>query len=162
MLAILNSPSCNKTISFPRISQRKVTKQIESRSPVRRSIEFPCQPEPVSEPLPTSSGPVLSGIDLLTGKWTLHVLCALREGPVRLGQLHRRFPDSSKKVLTQTLRRLEQYRLLYRQDLSGKVRHVEYHLTPALQVEVDSLLDQLERWGKAYERYIEADPFQRI
>lgn len=89
-----------------------------------------------------------TGVDLLSRRWTVEVLSTLREGPVRLGELHRRFPASSKKVLTETLRRLEEHQLLYRLDLSGRIRHVEYHLIPGMRDEVTRILEALDRWSR--------------
>ena len=43
-------------------------------------------------------------IRLLQGKRKIEILCLLRSGPVRLGQLSRLIPSASKKVLTQNLR----------------------------------------------------------
>lgn len=44
---------------------------------------------------------------LLQGKWRVEILCAMRSGPVRVGQLSRLIPGASKKMLAQNLRRLE-------------------------------------------------------
>ena len=55
---------------------------------------------------------------LLQGKWRIEILCAMRRGPVRLGQLARLIPDASKKMLTQNLRKLEADGIVIRSDLS--------------------------------------------
>jgi len=44
---------------------------------------------------------------VLRGKWTVQILCALLNGPVRLSQLRRLIPAASKKALTANLRSLE-------------------------------------------------------
>lgn len=116
-----------------------------SELPIRRSLH---REHDVEETLPHP----LSSVELLSGRWTLPVLAALRDGPIRLGQLHRRLPTASKKVLTETLRRLEQGNLLIRRDLSGRIRHVEYHLAPAMRCDVCRLLDELDRWTHACTR----------
>ena len=47
-------------------------------------------------------------LDLLSGAWTLDVLCVLhREGPTRFGELRRRLGAVSTKTLTERLRALE-------------------------------------------------------
>ena len=68
-------------------------------------------------------------IELLQGKWTAHVLCALCKRPVRLGELRRALPSASKKSLTASLRSLEAAHVVLRRDLSGPLLHVEYQLT---------------------------------
>lgn len=61
---------------------------------------------------------------LLQGKWRVHVLCAMRGGPVRLGQLSRLLPEASKKVLMTESKQLVSSGLVERGDLSdgGVVR----------------------------------------
>jgi DNA-binding HxlR family transcriptional regulator len=44
---------------------------------------------------------------LLQGKWRIQILCVMRMGPVRFGQLTRFIPSASKKALTANLRELE-------------------------------------------------------
>ena len=43
-------------------------------------------------------------VHLVQGKWKMHILCSIRSGPVRLGQLRRELRTASKKVLTENLR----------------------------------------------------------
>jgi DNA-binding HxlR family transcriptional regulator len=86
-------------------------------------------------------------IGFLQGKRRIEILCAMRTGPVRLGQLARLIPGVSKKVLTENLRKMEGFGLVVRTDLSGLVRHVEYDLTAAIKKETCALLDELEKWA---------------
>lgn len=44
--------------------------------------------------------------ELLKKKWTVQILCAMREQPVRLSELRRLFPLASKEVLLSNLRSL--------------------------------------------------------
>lgn len=90
---------------------------------------------------------------LFHGKWKLQVLWVMRSGPVRLGQLARRIPGASKKVLTQNLRELEAGGVIIRTDLSDVVLHVEYALNPDLHEAVCNLLGQLGDWGDRYIRW---------
>ena len=84
---------------------------------------------------------------LLQGKWKIGILCRLQEGPARLGDLRRLFPQASKKMLTQHLRQMERDGLIVRTDLSGKIPHVEYSLSNSLGQTVVKLIDLLARWG---------------
>jgi DNA-binding HxlR family transcriptional regulator len=85
-------------------------------------------------------------IDLLQGKWTVRILWAMRDHPVRLSELKREIPAASKKALTASLRSLEAHRVILRQDLSSSVLRVEYTLTDAIKPCVGSLLDSLAEW----------------
>jgi DNA-binding HxlR family transcriptional regulator len=75
-------------------------------------------------------------VRLVQRKWKMHILCAIRSRPVRLGQLVRELPTASKKGLTENLRNLENAGLVIRGDLGGSVPHVEYdfkdEMRPAL------------------------------
>jgi len=82
-------------------------------------------------------------VHLVQGKWKINILCAIRAGPVRLGQLRRELRHASKKVLAENLRELEDAGLVLRSDLGGSVRHVEYDFTE------DMILDHLAAFGEA-------------
>lgn len=89
---------------------------------------------------------------LLHGKWRIHILCVLRSGPVRLGQLARMIPKASKKMLTQNLRELEANGIVVRKDLTDTVLHIQYELREDTKDDVCALLDHLAQWGEAYLR----------
>lgn len=69
-------------------------------------------------------------IELLADKWTAVVLSGLSRGPVRHGELAELIGSISRKVLTQTLRRLESHGLVRRQAYAEAPPRVEYELTP--------------------------------
>jgi DNA-binding HxlR family transcriptional regulator len=73
--------------------------------------------------------PCRSLLDLLANKWSTLAVGALEEGPQRFGALQRRLQGVSPKVLTQTLRRLEDYGLIDRTVYPEVPLHVEYALT---------------------------------
>ncbi|MBO3274013.1 winged helix-turn-helix transcriptional regulator [Pseudomonas schmalbachii] len=95
---------------------------------------------------------------VLNGKWTSMVLYALSRGPLRTGQLERTLPGISKKMLTQTLREVENAGLVRREVFNVVPPKVEYSLTELGETFVEPLhalydwaarnsaaLDQLER-----------------
>jgi DNA-binding HxlR family transcriptional regulator len=69
-------------------------------------------------------------LDLLANKWSALAIGALEDGPVRFGELQRRLQGISPKVLTSTLRRLEENGFLHREIYPAVPLHVEYSLTP--------------------------------
>jgi DNA-binding HxlR family transcriptional regulator len=69
-------------------------------------------------------------LDLLANKWSALALGALEDGPRRFGALRDRLEGVSPKVLTQTLRRLEDRGLLTRTVYPEVPLRVEYALTP--------------------------------
>jgi DNA-binding HxlR family transcriptional regulator len=92
----------------------------------------------------------LACVTLLQGKWRVHILCAMRAGPVRLGQLVRLIPNVSRKMLVQNLRKLEGDGIVIRRDLSDVLLHVEYDLAPGLRESICLLLDELSKWSAFY------------
>lgn len=85
--------------------------------------------------------------EILQRKWTIHILCELIKGPVRLSQLRRKIPAASKKALTASLRTLQNGNLICRRDLSSNVLYVEYELSGSaydLTVALVNLLVQFE------------------
>src|ERR1700761_5704417 len=89
-------------------------------------------------------------VELLQRKWTVHILCAMRSGPVRLSNLKHMIPSASKKALTASLRSLQAARVVLRRDLSGSLLHVEYELEDEIREPLVTLLDHLAEWGKLY------------
>ena len=86
-------------------------------------------------------------VRLLQGKWKIHILCAIRSRPVRLGQLVRDLPTASKKVLTENLRDLENAGIVIRRDMGGSVPHVEYDFKDEMRPALHSMLDHLADFG---------------
>jgi DNA-binding HxlR family transcriptional regulator len=81
----------------------------------------------------------------LANKWSLLVIDALDGGPTRNGALLRRVQGISQKMLTETLRELEDLNLLVRRSRNTVPPHVEYELTP-LGRSLRALVCQLDRW----------------
>lgn len=90
-------------------------------------------------------------LQLLQGKWTLEILFAMRDRPVRLSELKRVIPSASKKALTSSLRSLEAGGIVIRRDLTATLLHVEYSLSEGTKTSVIALVDHIIAWGAAYE-----------
>ncbi|MCC2280398.1 helix-turn-helix transcriptional regulator [Streptomyces sp. ET3-23] len=84
-------------------------------------------------------------LGLLANKWSALAIGALEDGPQRFGALQRRLQGISPKVLTQTLRRLEDFGLVDRTVYPAVPLHVEYALT-ALGKSAAVPLNLLRTW----------------
>jgi DNA-binding HxlR family transcriptional regulator len=82
---------------------------------------------------------------LIGGKWSMLLLCILKEGPIRSGELARRAGGISQKMLTQTLRELERHGIVRRHDFGEVPPRVEYSLTP-LGESLSQLVRRIESW----------------
>ncbi|WP_119302941.1 winged helix-turn-helix transcriptional regulator [Dongia deserti] len=102
-------------------------------------------------------------LELISGKWAMLILPALREGSMRNAELLRKIGGISQKVLTETLRDLERNGLVIREDRRTMPLHVDYRLS-ALGRSLSDALIVLDRWAErnfpaldaARERYDQA------
>lgn len=107
--------------------------------------------ESATEPARLATGcPMDRLLRLLTGPWTTYILWVLRSnGPTRFGELKRRVPGISAKMLTERLRMLEEARVVFRHYEPTIPPQVTYGLA-ARGEELRAVLDQLNaiarRW----------------
>ena len=81
------------------------------------------------EPLLDRDCPVRQLINIVGDKWTLPVLYVLKQNTKRYSELQREIPGISKKMLTQTLRRLESDKIIKRTVYAVIPPKTEYNLT---------------------------------
>ncbi|WP_367348949.1 winged helix-turn-helix transcriptional regulator [Sphingobium yanoikuyae] len=89
-------------------------------------------------------------LSLFATKWTsmvLHTLHARHRGACRTGVLQRSLPGISKKMLTQTLRDMQETGLISRHVQSAIPPAVEYRLT-ALGMRFVEPVELLYAWGR--------------
>jgi DNA-binding HxlR family transcriptional regulator len=93
--------------------------------------------------------PVELAVDLVGGTWRPVILSHLKEGVHRYGELRRRMPGISEKMLAQRLRELAGAGLIERVERKAtKPAHVEYHLTDEGR-SLAPVLQALYDWGLA-------------
>nr|WP_204745270.1 helix-turn-helix domain-containing protein [Glycomyces paridis] len=88
-------------------------------------------------------------IDVVGGKWKMHLMWVLAEGPVRFGQIRRKLDGVSEKVLAENLRQLEASGIVHRELYAEVPPRVEYSLTP-LGLSLGEALAPLEVWGERH------------
>lgn len=92
--------------------------------------------------------PVREVLDRVAGKWSILVIVAAAQGPVRFTELERQIDGISRRMLTLTLRNLERDGLLQRTVYPVVPPRVEYELTDIareLHVSLLSLTDWAQR-----------------
>ncbi|NKY36278.1 helix-turn-helix transcriptional regulator [Nocardia speluncae] len=92
-------------------------------------------------------------IDVVGGKWKLHLMWVLGAGPQRFGQIHRALTGVSEKVLTENLRQLQAAEVVHREVYPEVPPRVEYSLT-ALGEELARALRPLEEWGDRHRGHL--------
>ncbi|MDO3649404.1 winged helix-turn-helix transcriptional regulator [Nocardia mangyaensis] len=94
-------------------------------------------------------------IDVVGGKWKLHLMWVLGDGPQRFGQIRRMLDGVSEKVLTENLRQLESSGVVHREIYPEIPPRVEYSLTP-LGDTLRVALEPLEQWGEQHRAELSA------
>ena len=79
-------------------------------------------------------------LDRIADKWSILIVYALVDGPLRHGELRRTIQGISQKMLTQTLRSMESDGLVARDVKEMIPPHVEYSLTPLGRTLMDPLV----------------------
>jgi len=101
-------------------------------------------------PLSSFGCPLDSLLRVLSGPWTIYILCRLhKNGETRFGQLKRQMPGISSKMLTERLRSLEKAEIIDRRHEPTVPPKVTYELTKEGR-ELTTILDQIntlaDRW----------------
>ncbi|MFE1291686.1 winged helix-turn-helix transcriptional regulator [Streptomyces sp. NPDC058751] len=89
---------------------------------------------------------VTAAISVIDGKWKTVLLWLLEAAPHRPGELLRRLPDLSEKVLTQALREMEADGLVHREVHDVRPLKTVYSLTEFGR-ELSEALAPLSDWG---------------
>lgn len=97
------------------------------------------------------------GLDLvrevLYGKWKLHLLYFISEGANRPGQLQKKIPGATRRVLNVQLNQMEKHGLISRKIYAELPPKVEYKLTPLGQT-VLPIITALGQWGDTHQKYL--------
>jgi DNA-binding HxlR family transcriptional regulator len=95
--------------------------------------------------------PVEATLDVIGGKWKVVILFWLKDRTLRFGELRRKIPGVSERVLTQQLRELEGHGIVHREVYSEVPPKVEYSLTDYGRT-LRPIMDLMCQWGKRHMR----------
>lgn len=87
--------------------------------------------------------------NLIGGQWTIAICCILLEGKLRFGELKKRLPRITERMLTLQLRKMEENKLVTRTVYAVVPPKVEYELTP-IALKLNPILIDLQKWGVAH------------
>ena len=93
--------------------------------------------------------PVATTVALIGSKWKLLIIRNLRQRPWRFNELKKDLQGVSQKVLTDSLRSLEEDGVIVRTVYPEVPPRVEYTLTD-LGRSLKPILDAMQSWGEAY------------
>lgn len=94
--------------------------------------------------------PLRLAMDIVGGKWRLSIICLLKDGtPMRYNQIRRGIPGITNVMLSQSLKHLEEYGIIQREQYNEVPVRVEYQLTESGKTLL-TVLGQLMDWGNRY------------
>jgi len=94
----------------------------------------------------TGECPVSFTLDKIGGRWKPLIMYQLQGGTLRYGQIKKRIPAITEKMLVQHLRELEADNLILRDVKPVVPPHVEYSLTTAGKT-LEPILHEMAVWG---------------
>lgn len=86
--------------------------------------------------------------EILFGKWKIHLLFYISQGAKRPGELQRKIPTATRRVLNVQLNHLEQHGLITKKIYAELPPKVEYKLSE-LGKSVLPIINELGNWGDA-------------
>ena len=102
-------------------------------------------------------GAVEATLDLIDGKWKGVILYHLQDGTQRFGELRRRMPGITQRMLTKQLRALEEDRLVIRKVYAQVPPRVEYRLSE-IGESLRPVIDTLKAWGEGHQERLSCGP----
>ncbi|RYY52105.1 MAG: transcriptional regulator [Chitinophagaceae bacterium] len=95
--------------------------------------------------------PELYASNIIGGQWPLAICGYLLNGKLRFGELKKKLPNITERMLTLQLRRLEKDRIVKRTVYAQVPPRVEYELTPIGQ-KLKPVIEELEKWGTLHKQ----------
>ena len=96
-------------------------------------------------------------LDLIDGKWKGVILFHLQAGTQRFGELRRRMPGITQRMLTKQLRALEDDNLVIRKVYAEVPPRVEYTLSETGE-SLRPVIDTLKAWGEGHQARLSCAP----
>lgn len=88
--------------------------------------------------------------EILYGKWKIRLLWFINQGHKRPGELQRKIPDATRRVLNLQLKELEMHELVTRKIYPVMPPKVEYELTAFGQTLIP-VIDAIGLWGDEHQ-----------
>jgi DNA-binding HxlR family transcriptional regulator len=116
---------------------------------IKRRVEDPCVSD--RDLLDGPPPEIKAALKVLSGKWTLMILCQLSKRVARFNELKRTIPGITQHMLTTSLRELEANGLVQRTIFAEVPPRVEYRMTPHGR-SLKPVIEALAHWGSLHLR----------
>ncbi|KQN34271.1 transcriptional regulator [Pedobacter sp. Leaf41] len=91
--------------------------------------------------------------NIIGGQWTLVICSWLLSGKMRFGELRKKLPNITERMLTLQLRKLEEHKIISRTIYAEVPPRVEYELTP-IGYALKPVIKALESWGEEHRELV--------
>jgi len=95
--------------------------------------------------------------NIIGGQWTLVICSWLLSGKMRFGELRKKLPNITERMLTLQLRKLEEHKIISRTIYAEVPPRVEYELTP-IGYALKPVIKALESWGEEHRAVLKNQP----
>ncbi len=93
-------------------------------------------------------------MEVINGKWKINLIWCIHKGFKRPGELHRRVPKASRRLLDTQLKQLADQGIITKTIFEQKPPKVEYELT-ALGMTLIPVIEVTAKWGEAHRHILE-------
>ncbi|PWT95476.1 MAG: transcriptional regulator [Bacteroidetes bacterium] len=97
--------------------------------------------------------PVRDALDILSGKWKLHIIIALSFGNRRFKEMQKEIEGITARMLSKELKELEMNEMIKRTVYDSQPVIIEYSLTQYGQ-SLNKVIEELHNWGTQHRRRI--------
>ncbi|MDV7698043.1 helix-turn-helix transcriptional regulator [Chryseobacterium soli] len=98
--------------------------------------------------------PELYASHIIGGQWSLAICCYLINGKMRFGELRKKIPTITERMLTLQLRKLEDNKIVTRTVFAEVPPRVEYELT-SIGYKLQPIIETLEKWGNEHKEMMD-------
>lgn len=95
--------------------------------------------------------------NIIGGQWTLVICSWLLSGKMRFGELRKKLPNITERMLTLQLRKLEEHQIISRTIYAEVPPRVEYELT-LIGYALKPVIKALESWGDEHRALLKNQP----
>jgi len=93
-------------------------------------------------------------MEVMTGKWKISLIWCIYNGIKRPGELHRRIPKASRRLLDTQLKQLQIHGIISKTSFNEKLLKAEYELTE-LGTTLIPVIEATARWGEEHREVLE-------
>ena len=97
------------------------------------------------------------GLDLvrevLYGKWKIHLIYYISKDIKRPGELQRKIPDATRRVLNMQLNQLEEHEIIFKKVYNQLPQKVEYELTDFGKTLLPVVMT-IGNWGRDHQEFL--------